>query len=84
MRAAYHDILCISPISGAHLKNDNETQDVMHEVIGLAIRQILHRGGTVSPHELIGTLWRLKETGTDMAMREACSRAIRIFAAKLN
>lgn len=56
----------------------------MHEAIGLAIRQVLRRGGTVSPHELIGTLWRLKESGTDMAMREACSRAIRIFAGKLN
>ncbi|WP_234465384.1 hypothetical protein [Erwinia sp. S59] len=56
----------------------------MHEAIGLAIRQVLHRGGTVSPHELIDTLWRLKESATDMAMREACRRAIRIFAAKLN
>ncbi|WP_167017685.1 hypothetical protein [Candidatus Pantoea multigeneris] len=56
----------------------------MHEIIGLAIRQVLHRVGAVSPQELIGTLWRLKESGTDMAMREACSLAIRIFAAKLN
>ncbi|MBK0098943.1 hypothetical protein IBT49_23385 [Erwinia sp. S63] len=84
MRTAYRDTLCISLISGAHLKNDNETQDVMHEVIGLAIRQILHRGDSVNPHELIGALWRLKETGSDMAMREACSRAIRLFAAKLH
>jgi len=56
----------------------------MYEAIGLAIRQILDRGGTVSPHELIGTLWHLKESGTDIAMREACSCAIRHFAAKLN
>ncbi|NIF03545.1 hypothetical protein F3J38_26440 [Pantoea sp. Acro-805] len=84
MRAAYRDTLCISPISGAHLKTENEIQELMHEAIGLAIRQVLHRGGTVSPHELIGALWRLKESGSDMAMREACSRAIRIFAAKLN
>ena len=56
----------------------------MHEVIGLAIRQVLHRGDSVNPHELIGALWRLKETGSDMAMREACSRAIRLFAAKLH
>lgn len=84
MRTAYCDILYISPISGAHLNNDSEIQDLMHEAIGLAIRQILRRGESVNPHELIGTLWRLKESSADIIMREACNRAIRLFAGKLN
>lgn len=84
MRTAYCDILYISPISGAHLKNDSEIQDLMHEAIGLAVRQILRRGESVNPHELISTLWRLKESSADMTMREACNRAIRLLAGKLN
>ncbi|WP_394542026.1 hypothetical protein [Pantoea sp. SGAir0418] len=56
----------------------------MHEAIGLAIRQILRRGETVNPHELIGTLWRLKESSADVTLREACNRAIRLFAGKMN
>ncbi|MFJ5162184.1 hypothetical protein ACIP6T_23715 [Pantoea sp. NPDC088449] len=56
----------------------------MHEAIGLAIRQILRRGESVNPHELIGTLWCLKESSASMTMREACNRAIRLFAGKLN
>lgn len=84
MRTAYCDILYISPISGAHLKNDSEIQDLMHEAIGLAVRKILRRGESVNPHELISTLWRLKESSADMTMREACNRAIRLLAGKLN
>ncbi len=84
MRTAYRDTLYISPISGAYLKNESEIQDLMHEAIGLAIRQILRRGESVNPHELIGTLWCLKESSASMTMREACNRAIRLFAGKLN
>lgn len=56
----------------------------MHEVIGLAIRQVLRRDESVNPHELIGTLWRLKESSADVTLREACNRAIRLFAGKMN
>ncbi|ADU72177.1 hypothetical protein Pat9b_4867 (plasmid) [Pantoea sp. At-9b] len=84
MRTAYCDTLYISPISGAHLKNEHEIQRLVHEAIGLAIRQILRSGGSVSPHELIGMLWRLKESSADVNMREACQRAIRLFVGKLN
>ncbi len=84
MRPVYRDRLYISPISGAHLKNENEIQDLMHQVIGLAIGQILQRDESLSLHELIDTLWHLKESSGDVTMCEACSRAIHFFAGKLN
>jgi|GEM_PF-427465 len=84
MRTAYRCTLYIYPISGAHLKNEDEIQDLMHHAVAVALKQLLGPAGTVSVHELIAALWRLKESSSDSAMRAACERAIRLLAKKLN
>jgi hypothetical protein len=81
---AYRDTLYISPISGAHLKNGNEIEDLMHQAVAVALKQLLRPSGTVHVHELIAALWRLKESAPDKIMRDSCERAIRLLAKKLN
>jgi len=81
---AYRDTLYISPISGAYLKNENEIEDLMHQAVAVALKQLLRANGAVHVHELIAALWRLKETNPDKVMRDSCERAIRLLAKKLN
>lgn len=81
---AYRDILYISPISGAHLKNGNEIDDLMHQAVAVALKQLLRPNGAVHVHELIAALWRLKESTPDKITRDSCERAIRLLAKKLN
>lgn len=84
MRTAYCDRLYISPISGAHLKNEHDLQDQMHQAVAVALKQLLGPDGKVHVHELIAALWRLKESSQDGVMHASCERAIRLLAKKLN
>ncbi|ORM64012.1 hypothetical protein HA45_12945 [Pantoea rodasii] len=66
------------------MKNENEIQDLMHQAVAVALKQLLHPGEAVHVHELIGALWRLKQSSPDSSMRVSCERAIRLLAKKLN
>ena len=56
----------------------------MHEAVAVALKQLLGPTGTVHVHELIAALWRLKNSSRDSAMHDACDRAMRLLAKKLN
>ena len=56
----------------------------MHQAVAVALKQLLHPGEAVHVHELIGALWRLKQSSPDSSMRVSCERAIRLLAKKLN
>lgn len=56
----------------------------MHQVVSVALKQVLRQEETVHVNELIGALWRLKESSADSLVIEACERAIRLLARKLN
>ena len=52
----------------------------MHQAVAVALKQLLHPGEAVHVHELIGALWRLKQSSPDSSMRVSCERAIRLLA----
>lgn len=78
-------ILYISPISGAYPINEEKAgSELVNEVLGRVVKELLRPGEKLHVHELIASLWRLQQGSPESAVRDACEQAIRRLARKLN
>jgi len=66
--------------------NHNEIADneEVYALLGRVVAQLLQPGEALPLQEIIGALYRTGASAEDPATEEACERAIRLLASKLN
>jgi len=66
--------------------NPNETadRDEIYALLGRVVAQLLQPGEVLPLQEIIGALYRAGARTEDPAIQDACDRAIRLLASKLN
>lgn len=64
--------------------SETADREEIYALLGRVVAQLLQPGETLPLQEIIGALYRAGARAEDPAIQDACERAIRLLASKLN